>query len=74
MHGAVIGRPAGVSASLGNWTTQLADSILDGLLQQQILEQELGSDIAVYANDDHMINVSVFPVAPVERGAQASAE
>eukprot|EP00972_Heterocapsa_arctica_P033291 4899478-Heterocapsa_arctica.AAC.1 len=56
MHGAVIGRPAGISASLGNW--KLTDSILDG--QQQLFEQELGLDVAVY------VNVSVFPVDPVE--------
>eukprot|EP00972_Heterocapsa_arctica_P081786 12054535-Heterocapsa_arctica.AAC.1 len=80
-HGAVIGRPADVSVSIGNWMLQLADSILDSLLEfgsdiadynklsDIVVYVKLGSDITVYANDD---NMSVFPAHPVKRTAQAS--
>eukprot|EP00972_Heterocapsa_arctica_P081787 12054536-Heterocapsa_arctica.AAC.1 len=83
-HGAAIGRPADVSVSIGNWMLQLADSILDGLLQQDfdsdiagyaklpdiVVYVKLGSDFTVYANDD---NINVFPAHPVKRTSQASA-
>ena len=43
-HASVIGRPERVSGMFGNWTPELANSILDGALQQRIVDSTLVSE------------------------------
>ena len=53
-HAQIIGRPQGVSAALGTWTRELADSIIDGLLQQRLVDQVHGTVIAILPAEPSM--------------------
>ena len=50
-HAEVIDRPRGVSASLAHWTPELANSIIDGILQQKSTEDYLANCRVVYAGE-----------------------
>ena len=73
VHTGVINRPKGTASSLGNWTTDLAKTIMDGIEDRRYLEKQHGG-YARYAKnfDDIEEEIEANP-AEAEAPMHASA-
>ena len=68
VHTSVINRPKGTASSLGNWTKDLAKTIVDGIEEQRDLEKQHGG-YARYANNFDDIECDEFEANPAETEA-----